>query len=166
VRTTTGDLIALYVTQQIKPGLAPFEAAQEIHAQGGVVGLAHPFDRFRAGAGRKGWEGELERVIPELDYVESWNARLMAGDGNRRAAEFAKANGLPGLAASDAHTLMEVGVAYTIFEGPIDTADEFRSALAAGPHLVTSHGSRLVRLGMPFIKAVQTMRGNRRVAVS
>jgi predicted metal-dependent phosphoesterase TrpH len=105
-------------------------------------------------------------VIPELDYVEAWNARLMVGDGNSRAAEFAKDHNLPGVAASDSHTVMEVGVAYTVFDGPIDTADEFRAALAAGPRLVTSHGSRLIRLGMPFAKVVQRVRGNRRVAVS
>ena len=166
VRTTAGDLIALYIDKPIKPGLAPFEAAQQIRAQGGVVGVAHPFDRFRAGAGRKGWEVELDRVIPELDYVEIWNARLMVGDGNRRAAEFAKAHDLPGVAASDAHMVMEVGVAYTILEGPIDDADQFRAALAAGPRLVTAHGSRLIRLGMPFAKAVQRLRGNRRVTVA
>lgn len=166
VRTSTGDLIALYVSKPIGPGMAPHEAAQAVLEQGGVVGLAHPFDRFRAGAGRKGWEGELERVIPLLDYVETWNARLMVGDGNRRAAEFAQTNNLPGVAASDAHTVMEVGVSYTILDGPIDTAEEFRAALAAGPKLITSHGSRLIRLGMPFAKAVQRVRGNRRVSVA
>lgn len=166
VRTSTGDLIALYVGKPIKPGMAPHDAAQAVRDQGGVVGLAHPFDRFRAGAGRKGWEDELEGVIPLLDYVEVWNARLIAGDGNRRAAEFAKTNNLAGVAASDAHTVMEVGVAYTILDGPIDTADEFRAALAAGPRLVTAHGSRLIRLGMPFAKAVQRVRGNRRVSVA
>lgn len=166
VRTSTGDLIALYVDKAIRPGMAPFEAAQAVRDQGGVVGLAHPFDRFRAGAGREGWEDELKRVIPLLDYVEAWNARLMVGDGNRRAAEFAKEHGLPGVAASDAHTVMEVGVSYTILDGPIDDAEQFRAALAAGPRLVTSHGSRLIRLGMPFAKVVQRMRGNRRVPVA
>ena len=166
VRTTSGDLIALYIDKPIRPGLAPFEAAQAVRDQGGVVGVAHPFDRFRAGAGRKGWEDELDRVIPLLDYVEIWNARLMVGDGNTRAAEFAKQHDLPGVAASDAHTVMEVGVAYTILDGPIDTAEEFRAALAAGPRLVTAHGSRLIRLGMPFAKVVQRVRGNRRVSVA
>lgn len=166
VRTTTGDLIALYVDKPIPPGLAPHEAAQAIREQGGVVGLAHPFDRFRAGAGRKGWEDELERVTPVLDYVEVWNARLMLGDGNRRAAEFARAHGLPGIAASDAHTVMEVGVTYTILDGPLSSAEEFRQALASGPHLVTSHGSRLIRLGMPFAKVIQRVRGNRRVTAA
>jgi predicted metal-dependent phosphoesterase TrpH len=166
VRTTTGDLIALFLDKPVRPGLAPFEAAQAIREQGGVVGLAHPFDRFRAGAGRKGWEEELERLIPVLDYVEAWNARLMVGDGNVRAAEFAKANALPSVAASDAHTVMEVGVAYTILSGSLDSAEEFRSALVAGPRLVTAHGSRLIRLAMPFAKVVQRLRGNRRVSLA
>jgi predicted metal-dependent phosphoesterase TrpH len=130
------------------------------------VGIAHPFDRFRAGAGRKGWEDELERLIPALDYVEAWNARLMVGDGNVRAAEFAKSHELPGVAASDAHTVMEVGVAYTILSGPLDTADEFRAALALGPRLVTGRGSRLIRVGMPFAKIVQRVRGNRRISLA
>jgi hypothetical protein len=124
VRTTTGDLIALFVERPIAPGMAPYEAAQAIHEQGGVVGLAHPFDRFRAGAGRKGWEDELERVVPALDYVEVWNAR------------------------------------------PIDSAEQFRAALGVGPQLVTAHGSRLIRLTMPFIKVVQMARGNRRVSAA
>ncbi|HLB44049.1 MAG TPA: PHP domain-containing protein [Candidatus Limnocylindrales bacterium] len=162
VRTSAGDLIALFIERPIPPGLTPSEAAARVRDQGGAVGLAHPFDRFRAGAGRRGWEDELERLIPLLDYVETWNARLMLGDGNRRAAEFALANGLPGVAVSDAHTLMEVGVAYTIFAGPLGSAEELRAALAEA-RLVTAHGSRFVRLGMPLAKLVQRLRGNRRV---
>lgn len=162
VRTSAGDLIALFINQPIPPGLAPSEAAQRVRDQGGVVGLAHPFDRFRAGAGRRGWEGDLERLTPLLDYVEIWNARLMVGNGNQRAAEFAQASGLPGVAASDAHTLMEIGVAYTILDGPLGNAEEFRATLA-GARLVTGHGSRVARLGMPLAKLIQRLRGNRRV---
>ncbi len=64
---------------------------------------------------------------------------------------------------SDAHTTMEVGVAYTILKGPIDSADQLKSALPAA-ELVTAKGSRVVRLAMPMTKLVQRMRGNRRVA--
>ena len=98
-----------------------------------------------------------------LDFVETWNARLFAGDGNQQAAEFATAHALPGVAVSDAHSVMEVGVAYTILDGPIDSAADLRAALA-GARLVTGRGSRLVRLGMPFNKVIQRLRGNRRVA--
>ena len=163
VRTTAGDLIALFVERPIPAGLAPADAAGCIREQGGVVGLPHPYDRFRAGAGRPGWEDELARLLPLLDYIETWNSRLMIGNGNQRAAELARANGRPGAAVSDAHTLMEVGVSYTILDGKIDTADELRAALG-GARLVMSHGSRLVRLATPFAKVVQRMRGNGRVA--
>ena len=162
VRTITGDLIALFVEKPVPPGLVPAEAAERVREQGGAVGLAHPYDRFRAGAGRPGWEDELERLLPLLDYIETWNSRLMLGDGNRRAAELANAHGLPGAAVSDAHTLLEVGVSYTIVDGPLGSAAELRAGLA-GAQIVTSHGSRLVRLGMPLAKVIQRMRGNRRV---
>lgn len=165
VRTTTGDLIALFVERPIPPGLAPAEAAQRIREQGGAVGLAHPYDRFRAGAARPGWEDELERLLPLLDYVETWNSRLMFGDGNRRAAELAHAHGLPGAAVSDAHTLLEVGVSYTIVDGLLDSADDLRAGLV-GARTVTSHGSRLVRLATPLAKVVQRVRGNRRVPLA
>lgn len=165
VRTTAGDLIALYLERPIRPGMAIDEAAQQIRDQGGAVGLAHPFDRFRAGAGRRGWEQELERATPLLDFVEAWNARLFAGNGNVRAAEWAREHGLPGVASSDAHTLMEVGVAYSILAGPIDSAAELRTALA-DIRLVVARGSRLVRLGMPVAKLIQRMRGNRRVSIA
>jgi hypothetical protein len=162
VRTSAGDLIALYIEEPIPVGLMPADAATRIRDQGGAVGLAHPFDRFRSGAGRRGWEDEFEKLLPLLDYVEAWNARLMVGNGNRLAAEFAHAHEMPGVAVSDAHTILEVGVAYTILEGPLGSAAELRSALA-GARLVTAHGSRLVRLGMPMAKLVQRLRGNRRV---
>ena len=162
VRTSAGDLIGLFVEQVIPPGLAPHEAATAIREQGGLVGLAHPFDRFRAGAGRHGWEHELELLVPLLDYVEAWNARLVIGKGNLWAADFAAAHGLPGVAVSDAHTVMELGVAYTIGDGPMGTAVELRDALP-GARLVTGRGSRLIRAGMPLTKLIQRLRGNRRV---
>jgi predicted metal-dependent phosphoesterase TrpH len=139
------------------------EAAARIRDEGGLVGLPHPFDRFRQGAGRRGWETELDSLIPLLDFVEAWNARLFIGDGNARGAEFATKHGLPGVAVSDAHTVLEVGVAYTVLEGAIGTPEQMRAALP-NARLVTAKGSRVVRMGMPLTKLIQRMRGNRRVA--
>ena len=165
VRTSTGDLIALYVEKPIPVGKSSAEAASLIHEQGGLAGLAHPFDKYRQGAGRGGWEKELEEVTPLLDFVEIWNSRLFLGDGNAQAAEFAKKFEIPGVAVSDAHTTMEIGVSYTILNGPIDTAEQLK-ALLGDAKLVTSKGSRLVRLAMPINKLVQRMRGNRRVVAA
>jgi predicted metal-dependent phosphoesterase TrpH len=165
VRTTAGDLIALYLERPIRPGMTPAEAAKQIRDQKGLVGLAHPFDRFRAGAGRRGWEADLEELIPLLDFVEIWNARLFVGGGNASAAEFAAKHGLPGVAVSDAHTVFEVGVAYTILDGNIDGPDDLRAALPTA-RLVTARGSRAVRMAMPFTKLIQRLRGNRRVTAA
>ena len=163
VRTTAGDLIALFLERPIPPGLPPAEAAARIREQGGAGRPAHPLIGFATGAGRPGWEDELEQLLPLLDYIETWNARLMLGNGNARAAELAATTSLPGVAVSDAHTVIEVGVAYTILDGPLDTADELRAALAAASASSSSHSSRLVRLGRPLAKLVQRLRGNRRV---
>ena len=126
------------------------------------MGLAHPFDRFRAGAGRKGWEDELERVIPLLDYVEAWNARLMVGDGNTRAAEFAK------IARPARRRLVRRAHGHGSRRGVHDPRRASRHgrgvprrARSRVRRLVTAHGSRLIRLGMPFAKVVQRVRGNR-----
>jgi len=162
IRTTAGDLIGLYLKAPVPPGLSPHDAAVAVHEQGGLVGLPHPYDRFRAGAGRSAWADELERLLPLLDYVEAWNARLMLGDGNARAAELAAAHKLPGVAVSDAHTVLEVGVAYSVVPGVITTADELLTGLQH-VSLVVGRGSRLIRLTGPLAKLIQRMRGNRRV---
>jgi predicted metal-dependent phosphoesterase TrpH len=164
VRTISGDLIGLYLEQPVPPGLAPAEAAQAIHEQGGIVGLPHPFDRFRGSGAWARSEDELVALAAAVDYVESWNARIMLGSGNLLATDFARAHSLPAVAVSDAHTVMEVGVAYTIADSPLDTAAEMLAALPAG-RLVTGRASRLIRVGMPVAKLVQRLRGNRRVAL-
>jgi predicted metal-dependent phosphoesterase TrpH len=165
VRTRTGDLIALYIDKAIPPGLPSADAAARVRDQGGLVGLAHPFDRFRAGAGRRGWEADLDSLIPLLDFVEIWNARLFLGSGNAHAADFAVAHQLSGVAVSDAHTVLEVGVAYTILDGPIRGAEDMRSALPRAG-IVTAKGSRAVRVAMPVAKLIQRMRGNGRVVTA
>lgn len=163
IRTNSGDMIGLYLDERVPPGLSPAETAAAIHAQGGLVGLPHPFDRYRGSGGWGRTEEELADLAASLDFVEGWNARIMLGEGNVRAAEFALAHGLPAVAASDAHTVMEVGVAYTILDGSPAGAPELRAALA-GARLVTGRASRLVRAGMPLAKLVQRLRGVRRMS--
>jgi len=102
-----------------------------------------------------------------VDYLEGFNARVPFGAANERAATFAREHGLPGVAVSDAHTILEVGIAYTILPGPITSPAELRLALGAatGPDaLVTQRASYLVRGFMPVAKLVQRMRGNPRGA--
>lgn len=162
IRTTAGDLIGVFLREAIPPGLAPAAAVEAVRAQGGLVGIAHPFDRFRGSVGR-GESESLEALAATVDWIEIWNARLIIGDGNGRAGELAARTGVAGVAVSDAHTTMELGVAATIVDGDPSTPDGLRAALAGPLDLVTGRASAYVRLFGPAAKLVQRARGRGRV---
>jgi len=139
IRTLEGDLIALYLTELVPSGRGAEETIAAVRAQGGLVGVPHPFDRHRPSIARRG-TGALERLAPLVDFIEAWNGRVPYGAANAQAAEFARSHGIPVVAVSDAHTLREVGAGSTLASGPILDAAGLRSALAAvgAADLVTS----------------------------
>ena len=162
IRTQVGDLIGVFLDEAVPPGLSAAEAVAAVREQGGLVGIAHPFDRFRGSLGR-GEVAALEEVAAQVDWIEAWNARLIVGDGNARAAELAARLGVPGVAVSDAHTTLEVGVASTVLRGDPSTPEGLRAALAGTRELVTGRASAYVRLLGPAAKLVQRARGRGRV---
>jgi predicted metal-dependent phosphoesterase TrpH len=159
VRTADGDLIALFLDRAVAPGLSARETIAEVRAQGGLVGIPHPFDRFRGSMLK---DPRLEAIGPLVDWVETYNARVIGGDGNERAATFARELGLPGVAVSDAHSVVEVGVAYTALDGDPSTPAGLLAALSA-VEIVPGRASFLVRTVTPVAKLVNRARGNRRV---
>ncbi len=161
VRTTGGDLLGLFLEEAVPPGMSPVETAAAIHAQGGLVGLPHPFDRFRSSGGAMAAADALGGLAAAVDFVEVHNARAV-GRANERAALFAREHGLPGVASSDAHSLMEVGVAYSVLPRDFSSAAELRDLLVDAD-LVMGRGSYFVRLWTPIAKVVQRLRGNERV---
>jgi predicted metal-dependent phosphoesterase TrpH len=158
IRTTEGDLIGVFLERAVPPGLSPAEAIAAVREQGGLVGIPHPFDRFRNSLARG---DELAALAGLVDWVEAHNSRLVGG-GNAKAAEFAVAHGLPGVAVSDAHSILEVAVSYSILEGDPSTPDGLRDALGR-VELVTSRASYVARLVTPIAKLVQRVRGNGRI---
>jgi hypothetical protein len=158
IRTRAGDLIGVFLEEAIPSGLPPAEAIAEVRAQGGLVGIPHPFDRFR---GSMLTDEVLEAVAPLIDWVEIHNARIMVGTGNAQAAAFARANGLPGVAVSDAHSAMEIGVAYSVLDGDPASAEGLLAALQSA-QLVTGRATYFVRVLTPVAKLVQRVRGNGR----
>jgi predicted metal-dependent phosphoesterase TrpH len=165
IRTSSGDLIGVFMREAVPPGLPPAEAVAAVRAQGGLVGIAHPFDRFRGSVGRRDAETTAD-VASSVDWIEAWNARLMFGDGNARAAALAATAGKPGVAVSDAHTTLELGVAATIVHGDLSTPDGLRAALAGEIEMVMGRGSAYARLFGPAAKLVQRARGRGRVKAS
>ncbi len=159
VKTADGDLICVFLERAVPPGLSALETIAAVRQQGGLVGIPHPFDRLRNSMLR---DARLEAIAEQVDWVETFNARVIGAGGNERAAEFALAHGLPGVAVSDAHTLLEIGVAYVGLSGDPSTPEGLLAALAS-PELVTGRASYVARAITPLAKVVQQLRGKGRV---
>ncbi len=159
VRTADGDLVCLFLERAIPPGLPVEDAIVAARAQGALVGVPHPFDRFRGSLLR---DARMERLAPLVDWVETHNSRIIGGAGNQKAAEFARAHHLPGIAVSDAHSAFEIGVSYTILDGDPSTTAGLLAALPSA-RFMTGRASFYVRLLTPLAKVIQRARGNGRV---
>ena len=164
VRSREGDLICLFLEEAVPRGLSAAETIAAVREQGGLVGIPHPFDRYRGSLLR---DATMAALAPLVDWIEVHNARVMVGDGNERAAAFAREHGLPGIAVSDAHSTVEVGVAYTSLDGSgefdLSTAAGLRRALPAA-EIIPGRATYFVRLATPMAKVVHRLRGHRRPA--
>lgn len=149
VRTLGGDLICVFLERPVASGLSVLETIEAARDQGALVGIPHPFDRHRASLLV---DPELEDLAERVDWLETWNARILAGEGNKQAATFARARGLPGFAVSDAHSILEVGVAHSTLHGDPSTPAGLRNAL---PSVTYSFG------GMPDMARAGTGRRHR-----
>ncbi len=159
IRTADGDLIALFLDHAVPPGLSARDTIAAVREQGGVLGIPHPFDRFR---GSMLNDPRLETTAAQVDWIEAYNARVVGGTGNERAASFARDMHLPGVAVSDAHSVLEVGVAYTVVDGDPSTPEGLLAALT-NVELVPGRASYIVRTVTPLAKLVNRARGKRRV---
>jgi predicted metal-dependent phosphoesterase TrpH len=158
IKTIDGDLIAAFLEHAIPPGMRAIDTVAAVREQGGLVGIPHPFDGMR---GSLLTGGRMSVIIPLVDWIEIYNARLV-GRGNDQAAAFAREHGLSGVAASDAHSVLEVGVAYTALDGDPSTAAGLLAALA-GAEIVPGRASYAARLWTPIAKIVNRLQGNRRI---
>ena len=127
VSTSDGEVVGIFLARTIPRGLSANETADEIHRQGGLVSIPHPFDPLR---GSHIKEGPLRNLaeIGKIDMVEVFNCRVTFQRHNVEAAEFANRYGIPGIAASDSHSGFEIAMAFNALP-PFETADELKAAL-------------------------------------
>lgn len=107
IMTTEGEIVGIFLSQRIEPGLSLEKTIEEIHQQGGLVVVVHPFDRLRkhivSGA-------VLSKYLKGIDIVEYFNARTVFSNDNKKARVFAQLYNKPIIAGNDAHTLGEIGL--------------------------------------------------------
>jgi len=134
IRSAEGEIIGLFLSEEIPPGLTAPETMRLIHEQGGLVVIPHPFDIVKV---QRMTARRLEELMSEIDALEALNGKPRWWWANSRAQRFAAEHGLPVTAGSDAHKASHVGLLYTemeMFSGPA----EFMASLADA----TLHGDR------------------------
>jgi len=122
-----GEVIGLFLSEEIPPGLSFTDTIAAIKEQGGVVYLPHPFDRLHAIPD----SATLHRHLADIDAFEVYNARLLFENYNDEALRFAAKYNLTMGAGSDAHVLQGVGTGamrMRAFEGPEEFLLSLRTA--------------------------------------
>src|SRR2546423_6420179 len=122
-----GEVIGLFLSEEIPRGLSFGDTIAAIHGQGGIVYLPHPFDRLHAIPDAP----TLHRHLADIDVFEVYNARLLFDAYNDEALRFATKYNLTMGAGSDAHVLQGLGTGVLrmrAFDGPEEFLVSLRSA--------------------------------------
>lgn len=130
--TDRGDVLALFLRAEPVARTA-LALCDEVHAQGGLVGLPHPC-RFR---------DPPAELVERVDWIETFNARTPRA-ANERARALAERARKPVLAAPDAHRVGELDLARVVFEGepPADEA-ALKAALVGAPRRFEARGGSI-----------------------
>ncbi len=120
VSTADGEVVGLFVNEEIPRGLPAEETIDRIHAMGGLAIAPHPFSAHCSSLANRVFE-------LKVDGVELFNAFHRDGYTNDIAQRLCENLEVAKTGGSDAHAPMMVGDAYTTFDG--STADELRKAV-------------------------------------
>jgi hypothetical protein len=146
--TTEGELLAWYIKEEVPRRLTPEETIKRLRDQNAVIGIAHPFDRYRRGA----WRPEqLLRIVDQVDCIEVFNARCLHNEDNQKALAFAQEHNKLMTSGSDAHVRQEYGRAATITRPFANTAEGLRQALQDATRIELLSGP-LVHFGSTYAK--------------
>jgi glycosyltransferase involved in cell wall biosynthesis len=122
-----GEVIGLFIEEHIPRGLTLEETIAEIHRQGGLVYVPHPFDRMHAVPDYE----HLLNVVEDVDAIEVFNARVAVKSFNEEAVKFARKYRIPGGAGSDSHVAQGLGsvrIRMRDFDGPEEFLESLREA--------------------------------------
>jgi len=109
--TEWGDLLALGISKLPDNALAVPRIIDDIHAQGGVAVIPHPFTGLP-----NSMNDRVEEIIDMVDGLETASPRKTAD--NRRARRLARSHRKSEIGGSDAHALEEMGRSLTACASP------------------------------------------------
>jgi len=121
ITTDRGEVIGLFLTEEVSPG--PFDDVLfQIRSQNGLVILPHGFDPYRRAI------MPSDQEATKFDAIEVLNGRARFPSINREAQAYAQRNNCAMVCGSDAHRFFEVGaVTFTVVGGT-----DIRTAIQTG----------------------------------
>jgi predicted metal-dependent phosphoesterase TrpH len=122
-----GEVIGLFIEEKIPKGLTMAQTIAEIRAQGGLVYVPHPFDRFHSVPDYE----HLIEIVEEVDILEVFNPRVAVTAFNEEAERFARKYRIVPGAGSDSHVAQGLGsvrVRIHDFDGPAEFLEAMRGA--------------------------------------
>jgi predicted metal-dependent phosphoesterase TrpH/glycosyltransferase involved in cell wall biosynthesis len=122
-----GEVIGLFINEQIPKGVTLQEAIADIKRQGGLVYVPHPFDRMHSVPDYK----NLLEVLDDIDLIEVFNPRVAFSAFNDEAARFAAKYRIVAGAGSDSHVAQGLGsvrINMRDFDGPEEFLESLRDA--------------------------------------
>jgi predicted metal-dependent phosphoesterase TrpH len=128
VATPYGEIMGMFLQEDIPAKLPVAEAIKAIREQGGLVNIPHPFDRVRPSAFRN--LKMLESIADQIDIVEVFNSRSLFPGAESRARAFAAQYNKIISYGSDGHSPSEVGCSY-VEMNDFNTREEFLSSLSS-----------------------------------
>lgn len=129
VYTNIGEVIGLYVNEEIPRKTSFLEALDRIHEQGGLAYLPHMYDKGRLGV------LDIE-MAAKADIIEVFNARCLSDELNLKAKKFADSMKKPQAVGSDSHFLFEFGSTYTeLPDFDLENPKELLKALKKAKHV-------------------------------
>ena len=99
ITTLEGEIVGLYLQTSIPAGLSAVETVRQIHAQGALVYIPHPFETVRKGLSRR----VLDTIAKQVDIVEVHNGRAIFQNRSQEAAKWAEQHHIARAASSDTH---------------------------------------------------------------
>lgn len=112
ITTSDGEIIGLYLSSKIEPGMSADETVDAVHAQNGLVYIPHPFEKVR-----KGLQAEtLQNIMHKVDIIETINGRALTKKHNAQSYTWATKHQVVACASSDAHGVKGIGKTYTMIQ--------------------------------------------------
>lgn len=110
ISTKDGEMIGLFLQRTVAANLSPEETTRQIHEQGGIVYIPHPFEIFRQGL----QDSSLQKIISNIDLIEVFNARSKWRGKTSQALAFAQKYRKAMASSSDSHCRQGMGSSYSI----------------------------------------------------